>query len=68
LITKPSLRTGFFAFWKSLKAIGNYRLSPVPVFIFYEVQPFKTVRTLYSYSHIEQQKSRCFGIGSDSVM
>ncbi|EPO2955023.1 hypothetical protein ACUT6V_001557, partial [Vibrio cholerae] len=41
---KPSLRTGFFAFWKSLKARGNYRLSPIPVFILYDVQSSQTAK------------------------
>ncbi|EGR1040141.1 hypothetical protein EFU28_10225, partial [Vibrio cholerae] len=41
---KPSLRTGFFAFWKSLKAIGNYRLSPVLLFILYDVQSSQTAK------------------------
>ncbi|EPF4182227.1 hypothetical protein ACSSD7_003707, partial [Vibrio cholerae] len=40
----PSLRTGFFAFWKSLKAIGNYRLSPIPVLILYDVQSSQAVQ------------------------
>ncbi|WP_221886472.1 hypothetical protein, partial [Vibrio cholerae] len=39
-----SLRTGFFAFWKSLKAIGNYRLSPIPVLTLYDVQSSQTVQ------------------------
>ncbi|EGR1071278.1 hypothetical protein EFU51_13080, partial [Vibrio cholerae] len=43
---KPSLRTGFFAFWKSLKARGNYRLSPIPVFILYDVQSSQTAKLL----------------------
>ncbi|MFO4723265.1 hypothetical protein, partial [Vibrio cholerae] len=38
------LRTGFFAFWKSLKAIGNYRLSPIPVLILYDVQSSQTIQ------------------------
>ncbi|HGS4649885.1 TPA: hypothetical protein ACMDP5_003618, partial [Vibrio cholerae] len=29
---------------KSLKAIGNYRLSPIPVFILYDVQPSQTAQ------------------------
>ncbi|WP_212742145.1 hypothetical protein, partial [Vibrio cholerae] len=36
--------TGFFAFWKSLKAIGNYRLSPIPVLILYDVQSSQTIQ------------------------
>ncbi|EOX3071092.1 TPA: hypothetical protein ACGG79_003549, partial [Vibrio cholerae] len=31
-------------FWKSLKAIGNYRLSPIPVLILYDVQSSQTVQ------------------------
>ncbi|EOX3499542.1 hypothetical protein ACPFUZ_003585, partial [Vibrio cholerae] len=38
------LMTGFFAFWKSLKAIGNYRLSSIPVLILYDVQSSQTVQ------------------------
>ncbi|WP_267780372.1 hypothetical protein, partial [Vibrio cholerae] len=30
--------------WKSLKAIGNYRLSPIPVLILYDVQSSQTVQ------------------------
>ncbi|KUO37456.1 hypothetical protein AVO52_09290 [Vibrio cholerae] len=41
---KPSLMTGFFAIWKSLKARGNYRLSPIPVLILYDVQSSQTVQ------------------------
>ncbi|WP_204361472.1 hypothetical protein, partial [Vibrio cholerae] len=37
-------RTGFFAFWKSLKARGNYCLSPIPVLILYDVQSSQTVQ------------------------
>ncbi|WP_415847731.1 hypothetical protein, partial [Vibrio cholerae] len=33
-----------FAFWKSLKARGNYRLSPIPVLILYDVQSSQTVQ------------------------
>ncbi|WP_207724587.1 hypothetical protein, partial [Vibrio cholerae] len=32
------------AFWKSLKARGNYRLSPIPVFILYDVQSSQTAK------------------------
>ncbi|MGO4227037.1 hypothetical protein, partial [Vibrio cholerae] len=35
-----------FAFWKSLKARGNYRLSPIPVLILYDVQSSQTVQLL----------------------
>ncbi|HFG1771334.1 TPA: hypothetical protein ACGF4T_000001, partial [Vibrio cholerae] len=33
-----------FAFWNSLKAIGNYRLSSIPVFILYDVQSSQTAK------------------------
>ncbi|HGE6052920.1 TPA: hypothetical protein ACGG7T_003597, partial [Vibrio cholerae] len=36
--------TGFFAFWNSLNARGNHRLSPVPLFILYDVQSSQTVQ------------------------
>ncbi|WP_217987296.1 hypothetical protein, partial [Vibrio cholerae] len=42
------LRTGFFAFWKSLKARGNHRLPPIPVFILYDVQSSQTADSLFN--------------------
>ncbi|WP_205352956.1 hypothetical protein, partial [Vibrio cholerae] len=38
--------------WNSLNAIGNYRLSPIPVLILYDVQSSQTADSLFNSSSL----------------